>query len=115
MEDTNGRDTRVTLAEFIRNARGETVRIATSDFKGLDLIDLRVWYLGPDGELRPSAKGFAVKRELLPDLLDAVLTAAELLGVEGPEAKPGEWEARASKALPNRHRGCDRDEERAGV
>jgi hypothetical protein len=90
---------RKTLAEFSKNSRGETVRIGTSNYKGLDLIDVRVWYSDADGELKPSGKGFAVKREQFPDLLEAMVAAAEALQVEGPAAKPGEWKQRVTRAL----------------
>jgi hypothetical protein len=63
-----------TLAEFKKNAEA-VVRVSFTTFKGRELIDLRVYYNaaqdGPD-EWRPSPKGLTLRRELIPELKQAV-------------------------------------------
>ena len=50
----------LTVAEWWKNRRGESIRISLSTYEGRNLIDLRSWYTGDDGKLKPG-KGFAAK------------------------------------------------------
>lgn len=65
------------IAEFMKNSR-EMIRVRLSEFKGRELIDIRTWYTGEDGEWKPSSKGVAFNSELFGELR----TAVEKLAVE---------------------------------
>jgi hypothetical protein len=64
------------LAEFRKNV-GEVVRVSFTTYKGKKLVNLRVYYnAGEDeDEWRPSPKGLTLRRELIPELKEAVLKA----------------------------------------
>ena len=67
----------------------EEVRIQLQEYKGYDLVDIRVWFTAADGqEPRPTRKGITLKTELLPDLERAVKKAVKEAGKsqeKGPE------------------------------
>jgi hypothetical protein len=65
------------IAEFMKNSR-ELIRVRLSEFRGRELIDIRTWYTGEDGEWKPSGKGVAFSSELYNELKEAV----EKLGSE---------------------------------
>ena len=67
----------VELASIPKNSR-EEIRISLDEFKGHQLVNLRVFFKADDGEMRPSKKGLAFKASLLPDMLDALRKASEL-------------------------------------
>ena len=76
------------LHEFQKNA-GEKVITSFSVFKGKKLVNLRVYYQAGDG-WRPTRKGLTLRREMIPDLKEAIDKAAqeyekELPGSEEPE------------------------------
>ena len=55
----------------IRKNSFEVVRVQSTNFKGLDLIDIRIFY--QDGEdLKPTRKGVTVRREQLDKLIQAL-------------------------------------------
>jgi Transcriptional Coactivator p15 (PC4) len=56
----------VTVAEWWKNRRGESIRLVLSQFQGRSIIDLRNWYTA-DGKLKPG-KGFAADIKHLPRL-----------------------------------------------
>lgn len=64
------------LAIIPKNSR-EELRLTVDDFKGVQLVNLRVWFKAEDGEMRPSRKGVAFKRALLPDVMAALQAAQE--------------------------------------
>ena len=61
------------IASFPKNSF-EEVRISLTEFKGKELIDLRVYYQ-PDGEeeMRPTKKGITISLEKFPELKKAFL------------------------------------------
>lgn len=65
----------VLIANLRKNAR-EAVFVQLSQFKGHDLLSLRVHYDAGNGEMRPGKDGLAVRVEQLPELREA-LQAAE--------------------------------------
>lgn len=69
------------IAEFQKNSR-EIIRIRLSEFKGRELIDIRTWYTGDDGEWRPSSKGVAFNSELFHELKSAVEKLGDELQAE---------------------------------
>jgi hypothetical protein len=76
------------LHEFQKNA-GELVRTSFSVFKGKKLVNLRVYYQAGD-DWKPTPKGLTLRREMIPDLKEAIDKAVEeyekeLPGSEEPE------------------------------
>lgn len=57
--------------EIQKNTR-EVIRIAREDFRGNDIINLRVFYDAGGGEYRPTKKGVAFSAALLPEILKAL-------------------------------------------
>jgi Transcriptional Coactivator p15 (PC4) len=54
----------ITIAEWWKNRRGESIRLVLSQFQGRSILDLRTWYTA-DGKLKPG-KGFAAEVRHLP-------------------------------------------------
>lgn len=66
---------RIELAE-IDKANGAKIRIAADDYKGRQVIDLRIWYeLDGESGYVPSRKGITFDAEKLPDISAAVANA----------------------------------------
>jgi hypothetical protein len=55
----------VTIGECWKNRRGDSIRVRLSPYEGHTLIDIRSWYTGDDGRLKPG-KGFAATVKHLP-------------------------------------------------
>ena len=62
------------IATIRKNGR-EQLRITLEEFRGRQIINLRVWYETEDGEHRPGKQGVALRIELLPHLRSAWETA----------------------------------------
>jgi hypothetical protein len=58
----------------------EEIRVSLTVFKKKQYIDLRVYYMGDDGEYHPSKKGITVSLDLFPDLVEAIEKARQLVG-----------------------------------
>ena len=63
----------VTIAEWWKNRRGESIRISLSTYEGRNLADVRTWYTA-EGKLKPG-KGFAAEVKHLPRLASALVKA----------------------------------------
>ena len=62
-----------TIVTFNKN-KFEEIRIGVKEYKGFDLIDLRVWVESKEaGEKVPTAKGLSLSVELFPKFKDAIL------------------------------------------
>ncbi len=71
------------IAEFEKNAQ-EVVRVQLREFKGHQLLDIRVFYHPEEGgEMRPSRKGISVSAELVPKIKEAVEAADNALREAG--------------------------------
>ena len=57
--------------ETTKNSR-EVLRIQRENYRGHDMLNLRVWYDDGTGEYRPGKQGVAVKAALIPDLINAL-------------------------------------------
>jgi hypothetical protein len=68
------------VAEWPINSR-ERARLVISQYKGNRLINLRKWFEGEDGELRPSKQGIAFGVKHLPRLVEAI-NAAHRFAIE---------------------------------
>ena len=64
----------ITIAEWWKNRRSESIRLVLSQFQGRSIFDLRTWYTGDDGKLKPG-KGFAAEVRHLPRLTAAFVKA----------------------------------------
>jgi len=71
------------IASFEKNSM-EEVRVSLTEFKGKDLIDLRVYYQPEDGEeKRPTKKGITISPEKFPELKKAILALEKVLQKQG--------------------------------
>jgi hypothetical protein len=71
------------IASFEKNSM-EEVRVSLTEFKGKDLIDLRVYYQPEDGEeKRPTKKGITISPEKFPELKKAILALEKVLQQQG--------------------------------
>ena len=61
------------MRQFEKNARGEVVRITREEYKGADLVNIRVWFTAEDGELRPSKNGLTIRGDQIPQMIEALL------------------------------------------
>lgn len=60
------------MREFKKNDRGEVVRIVREDYKGADLVNIRVWYRADNGEMRPSKTGITINGGQIDQLIEAL-------------------------------------------
>ena len=56
-----------------KNSR-ESIVISKTEFKGNDLVDMRVFFTNKDGDLSPTKKGLSIRLEKLDELV-ATLSA----------------------------------------
>lgn len=66
------------VAKFEKNAT-EQVHVSLREYRGHQLIDLRVYYQAEDGEWRPTKKGISLSVELFPELKQAITDLEKLL------------------------------------
>ena len=59
------------ISQFNKNAR-ETVQVTLNNFKGYDLLDIRVYVKDDAGNLVPTKKGISISTELIPMLKEAL-------------------------------------------
>ena len=64
------------LGTIPKNSR-EEIRVTLDEYQGHELVSLRVWFESPDGDMRPSKKGLAFRRELLPQIMEALSGASD--------------------------------------
>ena len=64
----------VMVAEWWKNRRGKSIRVCLSAYEGRNLADIRTWFPGDDGKLKPG-KGFAAEIRHLPRLAAAIVKA----------------------------------------
>jgi len=76
------------LHEFQKNVE-EKVVTSFSTFKGKKLVSLRVYYLDGD-DWKPSPKGLSLRREMIPDLKEAVDAALREYEKESPGSEEKE-------------------------
>lgn len=77
--ETGSKEQEVLVREFEKNAR-EVVRVRLTEYKGVPLIDLRGFYEDRgSGEWRPG-KGLCIRREKIPELIQALQEAERLSG-----------------------------------
>lgn len=68
-----------TVATFAKN-KFEEIKIGVKEYKGFDLIDLRVWVDSKEaGGKVPTAKGLSLNVELFPQFKKAILELEKVL------------------------------------
>ena len=63
------------IATLPKNGR-EELRVTVDEFHGRRLVNVRVWFVGDDGSMRPGKQGVAVRVEMAVDLARAIGEAA---------------------------------------
>ncbi|MBM2299203.1 transcriptional coactivator p15/PC4 family protein, partial [Sulfitobacter pseudonitzschiae] len=53
------------MADIVKNSR-EIIRITRDDFKGHDMVNVRVFFDAGGGEMKPGKQGVAFRAALLP-------------------------------------------------
>ena len=59
------------IADIEKNSR-EIIRVEVSDFKGKELINLRIWFQDFDGVYKPTQKGITLDISQYSNLQDAI-------------------------------------------
>lgn len=59
--------------KVIRKSASEELRLGLEEYRGHQLLNLRVWFQDSDGQKRPGRQGLAVRVELLPQFREAIL------------------------------------------
>ena len=68
-----------TVSVFQKN-KFQEVRIGIREFKGIDLVDVRIWTLTQGAEeMVPTAKGVSINVHLLPELMKALQGVEKIL------------------------------------
>ena len=57
---------------WIDKSETERIRVARSEFKGKDLVDVRTYFEASDGEWRPTKKGINISYEKLQEVKKAL-------------------------------------------
>jgi len=52
--------------------KSESIHVAASDFRGMDLIDVRIHAELKNGDIVPTKKGISLNREQLPAFIEAL-------------------------------------------
>ncbi|WP_243611641.1 transcriptional coactivator p15/PC4 family protein [Shimia aestuarii] len=70
------------IATIPKNSN-EEIRVSLDEFRGHQLLNVRVWYRAEDDEMRPGRQGIAVKADLVADLLRAISAAHDVISSNG--------------------------------
>ena len=66
------------IAKFKKNAN-EIVQVTLNNYKGYDLIDIRVFFINDSEELIATKKGISISTKLIPELKKALEKAEQEL------------------------------------
>lgn len=65
----------------------EQIRVGIEEYKGYQLLDIRVYFSADDGEPHPTKKGISINLELFDEFYDLVKKAAkEIARVKAADA-----------------------------
>jgi hypothetical protein len=73
------------FAATIRKSGNELVRVTVDEYRGRQVLDVRVWAVAESGEVIPTRRGVTIAVERLPELVRA-LTGA--LAAVSPTREP---------------------------
>ena len=62
------------VATIRKNARDE-IRVGLQEWKGVQLVSVRVWFKAEDGKMRPGKDGLNFRLDILSDVAEALTTA----------------------------------------
>ncbi len=69
------------IATIVKNAQ-EEIRVQLTEYRGYDLVDVRIWTKSLSGEEnapeKPTKKGLTVKLSVIPDLIAALSEALRI-------------------------------------
>ncbi|WP_297754627.1 transcriptional coactivator p15/PC4 family protein [uncultured Shimia sp.] len=72
------------IATIPKNSK-EEFRVSLDEFRGHQLLNVRVWYRAEDDEMRPGRQGIALRLALLPDLARALEKASNIASMGEPD------------------------------
>ncbi len=72
--------------EFRKNS-AETVRVCATQYKGYDLIDVRIFAKTRNGEIVPTRKGVSLNVDQIHDLIECLVWSLQQPCKEGAEAE----------------------------
>lgn len=75
------------IADIEKNNK-EIIRVEVSEFKGRELINLRIWFYSFDGEYRPTQKGVTIDVSKFEELKKAINKIDEYLKDKDQNAVP---------------------------
>ena len=71
---------------IIEKSPREEIRVTRETFKGHDLVNVRAFYRSAGGEMRPARQGIALRVELVPHVIEALVDALDATpGARGDE------------------------------
>jgi hypothetical protein len=73
---------RAVILEVQKN-HTERLRVSVSEYRGRMFVDLRTWYVGDDGEYRPSGKGVVIRPSQVAEVVQGLLLAARAADPQG--------------------------------
>ena len=59
------------LAEIEKNSR-EVIRVTEQEYKGVDLVDIRVYYKDKDENYKPGRKGISLPKKIMPEIVEVL-------------------------------------------
>ncbi|WP_170545331.1 transcriptional coactivator p15/PC4 family protein [Ruegeria arenilitoris] len=62
------------ITQIPKNSR-EEYRVSRDEFRGHDLINIRVYFVSEDGDMRPGKQGVSFRASLLPEFMSALSKA----------------------------------------
>lgn len=67
------------VSSFLKN-KFQDVRISIREFKGNNLLDIRIWTASQsEGKMIPTAKGISIRLDLLPKLKESLSAVEKFL------------------------------------
>ena len=67
------------LIEEVEKNANEVIRIALTEYRGHELLDVRVYYRDDEGDYKPCRKGVSLRVDMIDDLHAAIEKAAEMV------------------------------------
>ena len=65
----------------IQKNKSQKIIVATNEYKGKQLVDIRVHYEGDDGEYMPTKKGIALTPEMIPEVMEMLRSASAVINL----------------------------------
>lgn len=78
----NTRVDRAVVLEVQKNST-ERLRVSVSEYRGRTFVDLRTWFVGDDGEYRPSGKGVTIRPAQVAEIVQGLMLAARAADPQG--------------------------------